>query len=279
MLKNKKTIILLALVTLFIACNNALEKTYSKASKTEDLNKISNELSNNELTLLKTYIDEAEAKNEFINTKTYARLLIEAEEQERIILENVEEKIQKELDSIKAEKTKQIIEEKTKLLCANKWKIQEYAFQIEIPRKTEENIEAAKHALNKSMFIKDSELKIDVYEDDKQDIYVKGALDEKLTTIFNGNGKRYKKYDLDGTYKDVFGDEITTGTWEFSDVNTIREKRPSESFSSYKKHEIKFLQIKILEDNIFRFYEKDYDAISRYSSRFNTTSTLIVMQP
>ncbi len=253
-----KKILLLILALIIVSCEKGIHKKYTSISKEKDFEEMVEQISPEKLTLLKSYILEKEAKKEPLEGVFYANILEEAERKiqnrkDSIAIEKERKEEEKRKQQKKKEKEKQS-EAITKLLCNKKWKIKEYAFQVQIPKETPENIETAKMILNKAMFIKDSELLFSVVKDKKK-IYVRGKLDERITKLFNGSNKRWKKYNADGTYVDGVGKEMEKGTWTVVDGTTIKEERPSTSRFKRKKKDIFLIHIKILNENTFHFFE------------------------
>ncbi len=253
-----KKILILVLVLVIVSCEKGIHKKYASISKEKDFEEMTNQITPEQLILLKNYISEKEAKKEVLEGVFYGSLLERAEEkiQERkdSIAIETEKKEEEEREKQKKKEKKKQFEAIAKLLCNKKWRIKEYAFQVQVRRKTPENIEMAKTILNRAMFIKDSELIFSVI-DDKNKTYVRGKLDERVTKLFNGRNKRWKKYNIDGTYVDGVGKEMEKGTWTVIDGNTIREERPSTSSFRRKKKEIVLLDIKTLNKNTFHFFE------------------------
>ncbi|WP_103867440.1 hypothetical protein [Aquimarina sp. I32.4] len=267
-----KTIII-ALALIFISCQSGLEKQYKHSSKEEDLLEVSKQITKQELKQLKKHITELEEIGGVLTGKTYKALLIESESIAYERQQEIEQEKRKEEERVEAEVLKREVQNKTRLLCANKWKIREYAFQLEIPDNSEENVALAKQILNKAINIKDVEPLISVIQETNK-TFVKREFDETTVKIFNNNNKRWKKYLPDGTYTDQSGDEVIKGTWEFVDANTIKETRPSDSHIRRKKKDIFFLTVKTLDENTFHFYEEEYD----YLNSNSIVSSSIVMK-
>jgi len=266
--------ILATLITItLLSCSSGLEKRYEKSTKETDLNQVSEQISTQHFEILNTYITELENKNNNLNKKTYQTILDEALEANYIKQEKIEEEKRKEEKRVEEEKNKKILQEKTKLLCSSKWIVNDYAFQIEIPDESEENIQLAKDMLNQSMFFKDSKLSFAI-EKNSKGVFVKGLFDEKVKKIFTGNNKRWKKYETDGTYVEQIGGSSITGKWEFIDNNTIKESRPSESPLKRNKNEFFNLEINTLNNNTLSFYEKEIN----YLNQNSVVSTSIVMK-
>ncbi|MBL4746827.1 MAG: hypothetical protein JKY08_10720 [Flavobacteriaceae bacterium] len=264
----KKTLITLITITL-ISCSSSFEKKYKKSTKESDLNQISELISTQDFEILSTYITELENSNS-LNEKTYQTLLSEALEADYINHQKIKEEKIKEEEKIKKEK---ILLEKTKLLCSNKWIMKEYAFQIKIPDDSEKNIQIAKKILNSSMIFEDSKLLFSV-EKNSKGIFVKGIFEDKVKKIFTGDNKRWKKYSIDGRYREQFGKESTSGLWEFIDDDKIKETRPSESGFNRNKKEFYILELTILDNQTFSFYEIEKEPLNPNS----VVSTSIVMK-
>lgn len=154
------------------------------------------------------------------------------------------ERIRLEGERRRAEEEKQkaaekvIIQQKTELLCSRKWKIA--------------NIE---YVAGKAVM----------------------SLTDAAVKALNGNGKRWKIYLSDGTYKEMFGrEEAEKGTWEFTSPDIIRETRPTDS-KSIQKNNVYVLTIKALDENQFRYTEVEKGNHSAYGTAIRTTTKLVTM--
>ena len=155
------------------------------------------------------------------------------------------ERIRLEGERRRAEEEKQkaaekvIIQQKTELLCSRKWKI--------------ENVE---HVVGRAVM----------------------SLTDAAVKALNGNGKRWKIYLSDGTYKDeIFSRKGTAkGTWEFISPDIIRETRPTDS-KSIQKNNVYVLTIKALDENQFRYTEVAKANHSAYGTAIRTTTKLVTM--
>jgi hypothetical protein len=260
----KKTL-LIALLFILASCKSGLEKRYDKSSLAEDLIDVSEQISAPELELLKNYISESEAENKDLSRYRYQILLSIAKrnkikQEQKIAYEKREEKARIEREKI--------INQKTELLCANKWKITEFAFQMKIPDDSQESIDLAKDLLNKAFRIKDCKLITSVVKESGATL-VRGAFDDETVKIFY-NSKWEKRYFKDGTYKEG----STQGTWEFVNPDQILERRPiADNFSRIKTNTF-YIDIKHLDKNTFHFYEKQYD----YRFPDSTISNSIIME-
>lgn len=251
-----KKILIITIISLsitIISCKSGLEKNYNELSKIEDLKEVAKEIPAEKLDLLKHYIEESNYSD--LANNTYSSLLFNAEDKER---EELYEKERKEKEQIAAEELKRETADKIVFLCAHKWKIKEYSAILRADD-TPENIELAKLILNKAVMLKDSKILISV-ERNGNKAYVKGLFDDKMTKVFNGFGKRWKKYHNDGTFEEFVGGETSKGTWSFINATAIRESRPSINFLERKKGDSSFiLEIKTLDDTTFHFFEEKQD--------------------
>lgn len=272
----KKIITIVLLVLLLTACEKGIHKKYSSASKEMDFEEMKTQISSEELLILKEYILEKETNNEILKDVFYAELLrrakrIKQRKEKEIVLkkERLDEEKRKNEEKKRKKEEFEAIASK---LCNKKWKIEEYAFQLEIPENTPKNIEMAQTILNKSMFIKDAKLSFSLEYDDNK-TYVRGKFDERVTKVFSGNNKNWKQYNNDGTYIDKEGKTEEKGTWEVVNNRTIKEIRPSTNRFNRNKKEIVFIKIKYLDENVFKIFEGEQE---RYASDidFNTVISM-----
>lgn len=234
-----------------IACTSGLDLKYNESSKEEDLIEVAKKISPRELDLIKKYILESKAENEDLNGYNYRSLLIMAEEAERI-------KEEKKLAWEKEQEEKKIIMKKAEVLCAKSWKIKEYAYQMQLPDTSEEMVEMAKNTFMSLLARAGAEPHFSVKE--KSDGAVLMVVyDEVMMKYITDNYKRRKIYSMDGMYKEVIGSKVlVTGTWEFADVNKIKERRPSPGSASVNaedKGETVILNVEYLDENAFSFSE------------------------
>ena len=214
-----KPIIFNVLTLLTIACSSGLNKTYDASSKEEDYKKISEQISSEDLQILKDYIQKNEAENVDFGEMTYQNILETAK-----LLKEEEELWKAKMEKKKAAE-EAIIQQKTELLCSKKWKI--------------ENIE---------YFVETSDDSVTVFQ-----------LTDAAIRIYSINGKRRKIYASDGTYKEIAGqEEIQKGTWKFDGPDKIQETRPPETRirSGQHKNDVFILKINTLDEKQFSFTEK-----------------------
>ncbi len=268
--------ILLLLFSTFLACSTpGLERIYNEATIEEDLKAVSEEISNDEFLMLKDYILSVDPSTVFLSQMNYTQLLSKSREKKA---KDDEKKYQEKVKQEALEKEQKLAKlnlEKAELLADKKWIITEYAFLVEIPNDSEENVDLATSILNKAMFIKDAEFIFSVEKENRK-TFVKGKFDEKLTKFMNQNGKYAKEYFKNREFKITSGKEIQKGTWTFTDENKIREERPYEKSSSFRRNAKVFynLEVKQLSGNTFAFTEKKLD----YLSNNSIISTFIVME-
>lgn len=267
-----KKVVAIIMVVMFLSCEKGIHKTYTKTSKAKDFTEMSSQISDEDKNLLEKYIEDRESKNEVLEGTIYAQLLKEAKDkeakiQEELVLKKEREERQKR-EKEKAEKKKLESEAIAAILCNKKWKIKEYALQLEIQENSTENIELAQKVLDKAMFIKDSKLAYSIVYDDNK-TYVRGKVDERVTKFFNGNNKNWKQYYEDGTYVEKSGNIEEKGTWEVVNSEMIKELRPAESNIRIRRKKYTYVKIKELNNNTFQFYEGE---TAMYNSEvdFNT---------
>ncbi|WP_340199074.1 hypothetical protein [Ascidiimonas sp. W6] len=238
------------------SCKSGLDKKYQKSSLEQDLENISEQVSKQDLILVRDYIGELEANNISVENKTYFDLLIEAENSDR----ERKRKIEEEKQLLLEQKNKKIADSFVKILSSKKWIVTDYAFQLEIPDDSEKNIEIAKNILNKAMFLKDETVSVSVKKVSAKTI-VEGR-NERFTRLFSHNGKRWKKYLADGTFEENSEDKTIKGTWELTDVNEIQEKKKTYNPTNPMKADIVYLEIKKLNDKFFNFVQTKYDYLN-----------------
>lgn len=213
-----KSIIYSAFILGLMACSSALDKKYELSSREKDYQEIQKQISAEEFQLLKDYVQKQETENEDFSDYTYGEILSYAKVREKIRKD--QELYLAELEKKKA-KEEVIIQQKTELLCSKKWKIANVQYDL---GRTGDSITVVE-------------------------------LTDAAVKAINGNGKRWKIYLSDGTYKEMFGqEEAGKGTWEFTSPDIIRETRPSDS-RSILKNNVYALIIKTLNENQFRYIE------------------------
>lgn len=232
-----KSIIYSAFILGVMACSSALDKKYELFSREKDYQEIQKQISAEEFQLLKDYVQKQETENENFSDYTYREILSYAKAQEKIRKD--QELYLAELEKKKA-KEEVIIRQKTKLLCSKKWKIANVQYDL---GRTGDSITVVE-------------------------------LTDAAVKAINGNGKRWKIYLSDGTYKEMFGqEEAGKGIWEFTSPDIIREIRPSDS-RSILKNNVYILTIKILNDNQFRYIEATNHSAYGPSARISKLVTM-----